>query len=664
MNSISKRITLVVSCIILVSTLVVAVILSIMSSVNIKDATIRNSFSQLSLAASKTEQFNLNLESTMLTVADSLLITGSSDEEYIQNILTSVSEDHTEASDIYVAFSDDRAFFGSGWVPDDDWIATQRDWYKESAASPEKFIITQPYLDAMTDQICATICYAAKENGKVSFVVAVDIFFDDIMSALESCALSDDSYNMMLNKNGDIYYHQDSSLLPTEDVTYNLKNVYDGKYADIVNLTGDETEKLKDYNGTNSYFMAVEVAGTDWIICGVLPTHNINDAIIGQMLISVLLTVLSIAVALMIIIMLMKKLIAAPLNLMVEAANVLALGDTDVILPDETNDEVGRFSKSFKSVIETMKSNVEYIEKIALGDLSFDISVRSQKDNMNIAISRMLESNNNALINISKTAEEVSESSKEAALNSEKMENISKVLVENVNEQKSMIERLTSASDEMNSITSVNDEKAKNALEEINRIIEDAKKGKEKMASMLEAVAQISEANLAINEVINDINDIADQTNLLALNASIEAARAGEAGRGFAVVAEEVGALATKCAEAAQSSQELIINSINRAEVGNTLAEEASVALQEIVEGIQNNYELVNSITASTKLQFAAIEHISEDVLQVQEVVQRTSLSADECDEAGRSMREESKVINQQADELNQQLSVFNLKKI
>jgi methyl-accepting chemotaxis protein len=83
----------------------------------------------------------------------------------------------------------------------------------------------------------------------------------------------------------------------------------------------------------------------------------------------------------------------------------------------------------------------------------------------------------------------------------------------------------------------------------------DAEKSGEIVSWAVDAMGRIEHSSEEIGKIIAVIDEIAFQTNLLALNAGVEAARAGDAGRRFAVVASQVGALAQRSAEAANSTE-------------------------------------------------------------------------------------------------------------
>jgi methyl-accepting chemotaxis protein len=166
------------------------------------------------------------------------------------------------------------------------------------------------------------------------------------------------------------------------------------------------------------------------------------------------------------------------------------------------------------------------------------------------------------------------------------------------------------------SITSIASE-SRTATELAAETHGNAEQGVEALRASIEAISLIQKSSTSISDIVKVIGEIASQTNLLAFNASIEAARAGEHGVGFSIVAGEVRKLAERSFEAAQQIGRLIDESADRVNQGSEVSKRAEAAFERIVTSVSRTNEAIRTISASTRVQQEASEHVNSLIDQL-----------------------------------------------
>ncbi len=215
------------------------------------------------------------------------------------------------------------------------------------------------------------------------------------------------------------------------------------------------------------------------------------------------------------------------------------------------------------------------------------------------------------------------------------------------------LQDVSSALDELSSMTELN---TGNSLEANNLMIQvtgAVERADQSMARVIEAMKEISTSGSEIAKIIGTIDEIAFQTNLLALNAAVEAARAGEAGAGFAVVAEEVRNLATRSAEAAKNTADLIAATIGNIDSGSEMVSLTAQNFQTVETHAAKVAQLLTEVAQASREQSQGIGQINHSMQTMDEITRSNASAATESAKAADSLYSQAAGLLTAVDGLN-----------
>jgi methyl-accepting chemotaxis protein len=321
-----------------------------------------------------------------------------------------------------------------------------------------------------------------------------------------------------------------------------------------------------------------------------------------------------------------------------------------------------------------MHDAADIAARIADGDLTVEVSPRSEDDVLGSAFATMVANLRLLVGDVSESAGALTVASRELAATSDEAgravgEIASAVgdVAHGAERQVRMVESTRTAVQEASRAATASAQTAQATAQAADGARRAAQDGADAAQHASDAIQHVAASSEQVSAAIQDLSDrsgriggivdtitgIAEQTNLLALNAAIEAARAGEHGRGFAVVAEEVRKLAEESQTSAAQIARLIAEIQTETGRAVDVVRAGAQSTEDGVATVRRTREVFEDIGAAVEDMSGRVGEIATAVGQIVEEVARAESDINEV----ASVAEQSSASAEQVSAATQQTS-------
>ncbi|MCI9282587.1 MAG: methyl-accepting chemotaxis protein [Lachnospiraceae bacterium] len=495
------------------------------------------------------------------------------------------------------------------------------------------------------DKLGITMGMPVKENGETVLYVMGVYKYDTLNDVISSINLGKSGMAYMVNQEGIVTGHPDSSLALNKS---SLVQLSDGNETAVERVTTGETGATEfPIDGELMLVAFSPIRGTQWSLVIQIPKSDYNHFINGAMLVSILATLTVLIVSILLILRLARS-ISRPVKRVTDRMVALSNGDlhTDV-LPVNTKDELEVMTQTMDATLESLNRYISDIQQVlthvADGDLRTEPQVDYKGDFMLIrgSLCTITESMNETLLGFRAAADRLTTMATHLSGQSVQLHQAS---LDQNRSTEELVHEVTHVKERLADVTE-SSRQTRSQTEEITRRIQSAN---EQMDALSSAMDDISANEQQITKIAKDIEDIAFQTNILSLNASVEAARAGAAGKGFAVVANEVKQLAAKSAEAAQRATGMVNNTKAIIQTGVVLTADTADSLHAISDVSAQISTISDQLATAIQSQEIALTSMEARIATISDIADRNLQNAGETEQSSGSLAKEAASLQSQ----------------